>query len=59
MSRIWPVGNGMEGEKSISMQKCHEQRQRGMKHYGVNNRVLQVVCCCWSIKCEEETSLEQ
>lgn len=49
----------MEGEKSISMQKCHEQRQRGMKHYGVNNRVLQVVCCCWSIKCEEETSLEQ
>ena len=44
----------MESEKSISMQKCREQRQRGMKQLGVNSRELQAVCCCWSIKCEKE-----
>ena len=49
----------MKGEKSISMQKCHEQRQRGMKQFSVNSRELQAVCCCWSIKCEEERSPEQ
>lgn len=49
----------MKGEKNISTQKCHEQRQRGMKQLGVNSRELQAVCCCWSIKCEKERRPEQ
>lgn len=45
----------MQGEKSISMQKCQEQRQGGMKQLGVNTWEPQAVCCRWSIKSEERT----